>query len=173
VVVLLVLSLVSASAETAAHNADGGDGGELNPVFDQYAALITSAQHRPLLHYSLQTVSVLCAKLSTVATRILDPGLCHLRPHLRAVQHPSLCEGWLTGMCCSTGPGVLMQKFSSPENATKVLANLVHVTGAHIDALDAQGKHDLFRFNYTAAMTPPFVQGALDFTQVRSLSRSC
>ena len=76
-------------------------------------------------------------------------------------------------MCCSTGPGVLMQKFSSPENATKVLANLVHVTGAHIDALDAQGKHDLFRFNYTAFMTPPFVQNALDFTQARGLSWSC
>lgn len=72
-VVLLVLSLASASAETAAHNAIGG---ELNPVFEQYAALITSAQSRPLLHYSLRVVSLLCAKLSTVATCVLDPGLC-------------------------------------------------------------------------------------------------
>ena len=84
-VALLMLSLASASAETAAHNADEG---ELNPVFDQYAALITSAQPRPMFHYSLQMVSVLCAKLSTVATCVLDPGLCQLGPNCALFSNP-------------------------------------------------------------------------------------
>ena len=64
--------------------------------------------------------------------------------------------------------GMLMQKFSSPANATKALSNLVGVAGAHIDALDAQGMHDKLYFNWTAFTQPEAVRRVLDYTQARS-----
>ncbi|KAK9839610.1 hypothetical protein WJX81_000691 [Elliptochloris bilobata] len=60
---------------------------------------------------------------------------------------------------------VLMQKEKNPENATKLLSNLVGVTGAHIDALDAQGMHDKFYFNFTEFTQPEIVTHVLNYTQ--------
>ena len=64
-------------------------------------------------------------------------------------------------------PGVLMQKEKNPENATKLLSNLVGVAGAHIDALDSQGMHDKLYFNWTAFTQPEFVTKILDYSQAR------
>ena len=64
--------------------------------------------------------------------------------------------------------GMLMQKYSSPANASKALSNLVGVAGAHIDALDAQGMHDKLYFNWTAFTQPEFVTHILDYTQART-----
>ena len=61
-----------------------------------------------------------------------------------------------------------MQKEKSPENASKLWANLAGVTGAHIDALAAQaGMHDQLTrwFNFTALTNPPVVQDILNYTQ--------
>ena len=66
--------------------------------------------------------------------------------------------------------GVLMQKEKSPEDASKLWANLAGITGAHIDALAAQaGMHDQLTrwFNFTALTNPPFVQDILNYTQAR------
>ena len=64
--------------------------------------------------------------------------------------------------------GMLMQKYSSPANASRALSNLVGVAGAHIDALDAQGMHDKLFFNWTAFTQPEFVTHILDYTQART-----
>ena len=64
-------------------------------------------------------------------------------------------------------PGVLMQKEKNPENATKLLSNLVGVAGAHIDALNSQGMHDKLYFNWTAFTQPEFVTHILDYSQAR------
>ena len=65
-----------------------------------------------------------------------------------------------------------MQKEKNPENATKLLSNLVGVAGAHIDALDSQGMHDKLYFNWTAFTQPEFVTHILDYSQVRQLRPS-
>ena len=64
--------------------------------------------------------------------------------------------------------GMLMQKYSSPANASKALSNLVGVAGAHIDALDAQGMHDKLYFNWTAFTQPEFVTRIMDYSQARA-----
>ena len=61
-----------------------------------------------------------------------------------------------------------MQKEKNPENATKLLSNLVGVAGAHIDALDAQGMHDKLYFNWTAFTQPEIVTKVLDYSQART-----
>ena len=64
--------------------------------------------------------------------------------------------------------GMLMQKYSSPANASKALSNLVGVAGAHVDALDAQGMHDKLYFNWTAFTQPEVVTKVLDYSQART-----
>ena len=66
-------------------------------------------------------------------------------------------------------PDVLMQKEKNPENATKLLSNLVGVAGAHIDALDEHGYTDHFQ-NFKQ---PQILTDVLNYTQARRTLTAC